>query len=64
MQKEKQDIIRKVQLEEEHINNYLHRKLTELSRERTEIETQLEDEQNFLLKTLNKQLRDVNARKE
>lgn len=54
VQKDKQEMIRKVQLEEEHINNYLHRKLTELSRERLEIETQLEEEQNFLLRTLNK----------
>ena len=29
-----------------------------------EIEAQLEEEQTFLLKTLNKQLRDVNSRKE
>jgi hypothetical protein len=32
-------MIRKVQNEEEHINNILHRKLTEISRERLEIET-------------------------
>ena len=38
VQKEKQDLIDRVQQEEEHINNYLHRKLTELSRERFEIE--------------------------
>jgi hypothetical protein len=54
VQKEKHDILRKVQLEEEHINNYLHRKLTEISRERLHIETQLEEEQSFLLHTLNK----------
>ena len=47
-------------MEEEHINNYLHRKLVEIQRERMEIETQLEEEQNFLLKTLNKKLRVVN----
>jgi hypothetical protein len=41
-------------MEEEHINNYLHRKLTEISRERLEIETQLEEEQSFLLQNLNK----------
>ena len=57
-------MVRKVQQEEEHINNFLHRKLTDLSRERLEIETQLEEEQTYLLQTLNKQLRDVNQRKE
>jgi phage host-nuclease inhibitor protein Gam len=57
-------MVRKVQQEEEHINNFLHRKLTDLSRERLEIETQLEEEQTFLLQTLNKQLRDVNQRKD
>jgi hypothetical protein len=57
-------MVRKVHQEEEHINNFLHRKLTDLSRERLEIETQLEEEQTFLLQTLNKQLRDVNQRKE
>jgi hypothetical protein len=45
-------LINRVQQEEEHINNYLHRKLTELSRERFEIEAQLEEEQHFLLTTL------------
>ena len=57
-------MVRKVHQEEEHINNFLHRKLTDLSRERLEIETQLEEEQTFLLQTLNKQLRDVNQRKD
>lgn len=57
-------MVRKVQQEEEHINNFLHRKLTDLSRERLEIETQLEEEQTYLLQTLNKQLREVNQRKE
>ena len=38
IQKEKQDIQRKVQMEEEHIANYLRRKLTEITRERSEIE--------------------------
>ena len=64
VQKEKQDIIRKVQGLEEHINNYLHRKLLELTRERLDIESQLEEEQHIVLRTLNKQLRDVNQRKE
>jgi hypothetical protein len=41
-------------MEEEHIHNYLHRKLLEITRERMEIEAQLEEEQNFLLKALNK----------
>lgn len=49
LQKEKQDMIKRVQLEEEHISNILHRKLTEIQRERVEIETQLEDEQTYLL---------------
>jgi hypothetical protein len=42
----------------------LHRKLTEIARERLHIETQLEEEQQHLLMTLNRQLRDVNQRKE
>lgn len=49
LQKDKADLIKRVQVEEEHINNFLHRKLTELSRERLEIETQLEEEQTYLL---------------
>ncbi len=47
-------MIKRVQIEEEHINNYLHRKLNDISRERLEIETQLEEEQTFLLQTLNR----------
>eukprot|EP00123_Amoebidium_parasiticum_P003994 comp15293_c1_seq2/m.12116 comp15293_c1_seq2/g.12116 ORF comp15293_c1_seq2/g.12116 comp15293_c1_seq2/m.12116 type:complete len:168 (-) comp15293_c1_seq2:55-558(-) len=62
LKKEKECLIRAVELEEEYLTNTLQRKLDQVRREKVEIENQLEVEQEFIVNRLQKELEARQAR--